>query len=287
MFQVDPHNMKRKLYSHAAIVMSSHIWFESEEFGVGEKIITEDKRETHFEPDMPDIPQFWRLHALKDDESIAVFRHPEMKEINRDEEKAFKVQVEKAAENLRYKAYSKLERLALASSLLNHVPRIQKFAMVLIGSVSRKKLIEPGPFCSELVCNIFRECDSASGKSIRILRVDRPPFQTSPSDLADQNISSLEPVADVMCIEDVSLADEVDFFSKGPLASLAGTEFANDVMEAMKRSRDSEEDKKTAELLLQAKKHTVEALESMEALNQANAAIDELFKKLRKFDDLG
>jgi hypothetical protein len=172
----------RGIYSHAALVVSSGWWFESDQNGcftakvppvhagllLGETIV------------LADLSKYRR---------VAVYRHPDFLELTETRAEHFRRRIDIATESFRFHEYPAYDRLLGAVH-----PSFRYCARALRPLVKWAKRwmdepVVPGKFCSEAVAHIYQEL------GISLFDGPREPSEVNPSDLAR---SRLELVNDVI-----------------------------------------------------------------------------------------
>jgi hypothetical protein len=178
-------------YSHAILVLSPTIWFESEDYGVGPSYVLVDRVERNGD----DI----RLLNCKGHwGKIAVFRHPDTSKIPTDD---LARKLAAITDRISFKRYPSYVRIARDLKLLNYLP----FRDQLLSLADGKRLtleINLGFFCSEVVAYAYRELG---------LPFTKEPCQVTPSDIADPGISGMANI-NVFCASDRQAAVYVAAF---------------------------------------------------------------------------
>jgi hypothetical protein len=92
--------------------------------------------------------------------------------------------------------YPVLNELADTTTWLAHWPGLKRRIMA---KSSRKDIVNPGDFCSELIVDLFDACKNAGLLEVGVLTKDVPACNISPNDLADPSMSRLKLVGE--CVE--------------------------------------------------------------------------------------
>jgi hypothetical protein len=189
-----------RVYSHAAIVIYEHIWFESNDPGVGSIMEPIVKIEQH-----GDVR--WRLADICRFDNFAVYRHPQLSpKFDKSELSELIVSFTDAFAG---KEYPNLTELKNATEYLSSYPKLKEGLLGMIDWYQGNgvQVILPGPFCSETVALIYQELGARIQPSISLFKDKRKPNFTSPNDLGDPKISLLEIQPDMIVNEDPALED--------------------------------------------------------------------------------
>jgi len=159
-------------YSHAILVLSPTIWFESEDFGVGPTYVAADRIEAD-----SGVVRFLKCrdHWGK----ITVLRHPGL--TSRPSHEVSKKLTE-ITDRVSFKRYPSFVRIAHDLNILNSVP-LRDHLLRLADRSSLSFDINSGFFCSEVVAYAYSEL----GLSFK----DRKPEQVTPSDIATYEVSGM------------------------------------------------------------------------------------------------
>jgi len=189
-----------RVFSHAAIVLDRHIWFESNDFGIGPIMVPIVKIERH-------EAERWRLADISGFDRFAVFRHPHLP-TNLDRIELFDL-LESLTSPYAGSEYPTLSRLKDATKHLSGFPEFKRGLLAFIDwyQSEGEEVIIPGPFCSELVALIYDQLAATTKLPVSLFKQTRKPSFTSPNDLADPAISLLEPRPELVVNEDPDIAD--------------------------------------------------------------------------------
>jgi hypothetical protein len=189
-----------RVYSHAAIVIYEHIWFESNDFGVGSIMEPIVKIEQHGNVR-------WRLADICRFDKFAVYRHPQLSSsLDKSELSDLITDITGAFAG---KEYPSLAELRNATEYLSNYPKLKQGLLAMIDWYLSKgaQAIVPGPFCSETVALIYKELGAVIQPSISLFKDKRTPDFVSPSDLGDPERSLLAIQPDMIVNEDPTLED--------------------------------------------------------------------------------
>jgi hypothetical protein len=169
-------------YSHAALVVSSGWWFESDENGC----FTAKVPPVHAGLSLGDTIVLADLSKYR---QIAVYRHPDLREVTDTQAEHFRRRIDVATESFRFHEYPAYDRLlgAVHPSFRNYARALR--SLVKWATRWTYEPIVPGKFCSETIAHVFQEL------GIPLFDGPREPSEVNPSDLAR---SRLELVNDVV-----------------------------------------------------------------------------------------
>lgn len=232
-------------FSHATLVVVKGAWFESNDFGVGSLTIPIDKVEVH-------DGAKWSLADVSRFAKFAVFRHPDLILDSRDTIRTLYEALARIAGHFMGFEYPPITRLRHATQSLSGFPRVKEGLLALAQFWEAKgvPVLNPGPFCSELVSLIYEEIPSLTNQRISLFREHRKPHTVSPNDLADPAISLLVEQPDLVVDEDRSQPDH----ASGVRGRARKTQYAdlfNKVSQGLVRNmrNDKELDQKVDALL--------------------------------------
>jgi hypothetical protein len=195
---------KRKLWSHASIVISPCEWLESTQVGIAEKMIPIDKVETH-------KGSFRALYDWRREyRRISVWRHPAL-DARPSTARYYHVNLTLSCQGWNHlgREYARLNDLVNASPVLRRSSNLRKAASKLTGLLEKTGMIEsklnPGAFCSQLVASLFEDLKEKAGIDVTAFKAYRPPTTVSPSDFSDSRMSNLEEQLNLLTKEDPSL----------------------------------------------------------------------------------
>jgi hypothetical protein len=187
-------------FSHATLVVTKTNWFESNDFGVGSLAIPIDKVEVHDGAEWPlvDVGRFAKF---------AVFRHPILAD-SVDTRTLYEDLITILGPFMGFE-YPELTRLRDATRWLSCFPKVKEglLALAQFWGANGVPVLNPGPFCSELVSLIYQEIPALTNQRVSLFREHREPHTVSPNDLADPAISFLVQQPNLVVEEDTSQSD--------------------------------------------------------------------------------
>ena len=188
-------------YSHAAIVLYGRSWFESGDEDVAYAYKRIDKIERHGS-------DLWRLVDVSGFRNFGVYRHPDLAALAGTAGADLSRLIVSVTGNWLGKEYPSYGRLVEASRRLSRIRWIKHTLAVLLDKgFFWRDIIAPGPFCSELAYRMYGEMATRSGHAFNLLKVPREPGMTSPNDLANADISSLQHRPEIVVVENPDIAD--------------------------------------------------------------------------------
>jgi hypothetical protein len=170
-------------YSHAALVIHPAVWLESTGEGSGL---------THFRLTKPGEAE--SLAQSRIDVShyrrVDVFR---MTEVDLSRIDPFAEKFGEILDSFIGFEYPVLDELAGTTTWLASWPEAKRRIMA---KATRKEVVNPGDFCSELIVDVFNACRQAGLVDVGVLTTDVPSCLISPNDLADPGMSRLRLMKD-------------------------------------------------------------------------------------------
>jgi hypothetical protein len=196
---------RKRRYSHAALVVSGQLWFESNDDGVGYLFKRLTKVEDH-------NGEVWRLVDVSNYPIFDEYRHSQLhqqEDVSQDFDLASVIQA--ILGRWTGLQYPPLRRLSRASPLFEKVPGAKRLFGDIVDLTYQilfklPGVLAPGPFCSELVVRAYGELEK-SRPECAILKARREPRSVSPSDLADSSMSALEHRPEIVVVEDTDSPD--------------------------------------------------------------------------------
>lgn len=184
----------RGRFSHASMFINGQVKLESTSDGVGYTIIKFSKIEYH--PNYEDIRKcYWLLEDISSLKQIKILRHDDLKNENNE---ALSAKLFKLLQKDFGKEYS-LKELAYASSKNVFIRYIVKTILSVVDRFRKVSPINPGPFCSMLIAQMYSEL------GIELFKRSRLPNETNPNDFVDSNLNE---VRGVICNEDPTIENE-------------------------------------------------------------------------------
>ena len=166
-------------YSHAALVIYPSVWLESTGEGTGltHFRLTKSGERGPLVQSLIDVSHYRR---------IDVFR---MTEVDLSRIDPFSDKFRKILESFVGFEYPVLDELAGTTTWLAGWPEVKRRIMA---KATRKEVINPGDFCSELIVDLFDACKKAGLVDVGVMTNDVPSCNISPNDLADASMSRLK-----------------------------------------------------------------------------------------------
>src|SRR5438045_2280022 len=75
---------------------------------------------------------------------------------------------------------------------LHGLPTGPQMKRRIMAKATRKEVVNPGDFCSELIVDVFDACKKLGLVDVGVLTRDVPSYNISPNDLADPSMSRLK-----------------------------------------------------------------------------------------------
>lgn len=175
-------------FSHAALVLNTRWLFESDDIGVGMSPIKTHRVEQH---DLTAKP----LSKLEDCDAAVLLRYPNSTVAHMDESGQVFFNAVQPFDGFQYPEWWKLGGAIGASG---PVCDIATWTLAVVDKFSDDPPINPGPFCSQLVCAVWSD---VFGDRLPLFTPPVAPEEVNPNMLLD---SALRPVDGLVCHADPS-----------------------------------------------------------------------------------